>query len=162
MTRKIFSPRRSCVKLFYQIIAILTKELYSGCYQILKYLHFVSLYLQLGYVNVSFWMYNKTYITKLLPCSTLNDFHYFSFHSCCIDPVSCVHSIPALLLFTLFVSGHNLFEQFHFYLLTDIKINYLHLAFDPNSVHTCLYTLCRCLAVVLGRLICFSYMFLSF
>ena len=42
--------------------------------------------------------------------------------------VSCVHNIPAVLLSALLVSGHSLFEQFEFYLWTDIKIKYLHLA----------------------------------
>ena len=65
--------------------------------------------------------------------------------------MSCVHrSIPAVLLFTLLVSGHSLFES--------IKIKYLYLAFHVKSVHTRLHTLGRCLAVVLGRLICFRYM----
>ena len=54
-------------------------------------------------------------ISKLLHCSTLQDFHYFSFQSFCIQYVSCVHSIPALLLFELLASGHSLFKQIEFY-----------------------------------------------
>ena len=38
------------------------------------------------------------------------------FLSFCIEPVSCVHSIPALLLFPLLVSGHSFFEQLDLYL----------------------------------------------
>ena len=37
----------------------MTRELYFGSYQILKYLHFAkfgNLYLQLGYVTVRFWV----------------------------------------------------------------------------------------------------------
>ena len=65
--------------------------------------------------------------------------------------VSCVHSIPAVLhylqLFALFISGHSFFEQFEFCLWIDMKIKYLHLAFDSDSVHTSLHTLCRRLEV---------------
>ena len=62
---------RSYVKLVNQIFGILTRELYSGSYQILKYLHFGSLYVQLGYATVSFCVYHKTYTSKLFHCSTL-------------------------------------------------------------------------------------------
>ena len=57
-----------------------------------------NLYLQLGCVAVSFWVYHKTYTSKLLHCSTLQDLHYLFFQSFCIEPVSCVQSIPALLV----------------------------------------------------------------
>ena len=37
-----------------------------------------NLYLQLGWVTVvSFWEYHKTYTSKLLHCSTLQELHYF-------------------------------------------------------------------------------------
>ena len=60
-------------------------------------------------------------------------------------------------LFLAITSLNNLFFFYNRY-----KIKYLHIAFDSNSVHTSLPTQCRCLAVVLGRLISFSYMFVSF
>ena len=43
MIRKIICARRSYVRLVNQIFEILTRELYSGSYQILKYLHFVAI-----------------------------------------------------------------------------------------------------------------------
>ena len=75
-----------------------------------------KLHLQLGYVTVSFWVYHKTYTSKLLHYSTLYGISItcFFFQSFCIQPVFCVHNIPALLLFLLLVSGHSSFEQFEF------------------------------------------------
>ena len=64
LIRKIICAMRSYVRLVNQIFGILTRELYSGSYQILKYLHFGNLYLQLGYVTVSFSVYHKTYTSK--------------------------------------------------------------------------------------------------
>ena len=66
LIRKIICARRSLVRLVNQIFGIVTRELCSGSYQILKYHHFGNLYLQLGYVTVSFWVYHKTYTSKLL------------------------------------------------------------------------------------------------
>ena len=43
-----------------------------------------NLYLKLGCVTVSFWVYHNTYTSKLLHCSTLQDFHYLFFQSFCI------------------------------------------------------------------------------
>ena len=43
MIRKIICARRSYVRLVNQIFGILTRELYSGSYQILKFLHFVAI-----------------------------------------------------------------------------------------------------------------------
>ena len=56
LIRKIICARRSYVRLVKQIVGVLTRELYSGSYQILKYLHFGNLHLQLGYAAVSFWV----------------------------------------------------------------------------------------------------------
>ena len=43
MIRKNICARRSHVRLVNQIFGILTRELYSGSYQILKFLHFVAI-----------------------------------------------------------------------------------------------------------------------
>ena len=55
---------------------------------------------------------------------------------------------------------HKTYVTYVTYVSQD-KVRYFHLVFDSKSVHTSLHILCRCLAVVLGRLICFSYMFSS-
>ena len=83
--RKNICARRTQVGLINQIFGILTRELQSGSYRILKNLDFDNLYLQLGYVTVGFWLYHKTYTSKLLQCSTLQGFQ--SCQSFCIQPV---------------------------------------------------------------------------
>ena len=67
-------------------------------------------------VGLCYQVHHKTYTSKLLHRSTLQDFHYLPFQSFCIQPVSRVHSILAVMLFALLVSGHSLFEKFEFYL----------------------------------------------
>ena len=73
MIRKIVCASRSCVRLVNQIFGILTRRLYSGNYQIFKYLHFGNLYLQLRYVTVHFWVYHKTYYLICTYLSTINN-----------------------------------------------------------------------------------------
>ena len=123
MIRKIICARRSYVRLVNQIFGILTRELYSGSYQILKFLHFVA-------ICICSWVVLLLVfgcITRLILVSYYTVLHYriciiCFFQSFCIESVSCLHSIPALLLFPLLVSGHSFFLNNLNFLYIDIKI----------------------------------------
>ena len=129
MIRKIICARRSFVRLVNQIFGTLRRELYSGSYQILKFLHFVA-------ICICSWVVLLLVfgcITRLILVSYYTILHYrisivcffshFTFRLCPVYPV-----------FLHFCYFHYMFLAIAFclnslnFLYIDIKITYLHLA----------------------------------
>ena len=120
---KIICARRSYVRLVSQIFGILTKELYSGSYQILKYLQFVAIcicswvVLLLVFGCITGLILVSYYTVLRYRVSTVCFFSHFVLSLC---PVYRVF-LHYLFLAIAFKNNLN-------FLYIDIKITYLHLA----------------------------------
>ena len=128
MIRKIICARRSYVRLVNQIFEILTRELYSGSYQILKYLHFVV-------ICVCSWVLLLLVfgcITTLILVSYYTVLHY-RISIICFFSHFVLSLCPIYTVFLYYCYFHYLFLAKAFlnhlnFSYIDIKISYLHLA----------------------------------
>ena len=128
MIRKIICARRSYVRLVNQIFGILTRELYSGSYQVLKDLHFVA-------ICVCYWVVLLLLfgcITRLILVNYYTVLHY-RISIICFFSHFVTSLYPVYTVFLHYCYFHYLFLAIAFlsnlnFLYIDIKITYLHLA----------------------------------
>ena len=138
MIRKNICARRSYVRLVNQVFGILTRELYSGRYQILKFLHFVAscicswVVLLLVFECITRLIRESYYTILHYGISIICFFSHFTFSLCSVYTVFLHYCyFHYLFLAIAFLNDLN-------FLYIHIKITYLHLALPQiKSIVAC-------------------------